>query len=439
MLSLPKGVFGKEIMDHFIVEGGRPLRGAVRVSGSKNAALPILVATLLTDEPCVLHGVPDLRDIRTTLNLVAHLGKRVSARGSTVRVDPGGKLGTWAPYELVSKMRASFLVAGPLLARFGRVRVSLPGGCAIGLRPIDIHLRGFEALGAKVSHAQGDVVLGGKLKPGALRLRFASVGATQNLMMAAALLPGTTVIRNAAREPENADLGAFLNRMGARVRGAGGPVVRVEGVARLRGAEHRVIPDRIEAGTFLVAVAAAGGKVRLLGARQDHLEAVVRALRRAGARVHQERSGLLVEASGRPRPVSVSTSPYPGFPTDLQAPWMAYMCLARGESRVLENIFEKRFLHAAELNRMGARIRSSGNQAMIEGETYLHGAPVMASDIRAGAALVVAALAARGTTCIQRVYHIDRGYERIERKLRSLGAGIRRVRRLPLAARAARA
>ncbi|MFA6028629.1 MAG: UDP-N-acetylglucosamine 1-carboxyvinyltransferase [Elusimicrobiota bacterium] len=414
-------------MDKFIIEGGRPLKGSVAVNGSKNAALPILIATLLTDEPCVLENVPNLRDIRTTYRLLETLGKKVVVRGKTVRVESRERLKTRAPYDLVKQMRASILVVGPLLARFGRARAALPGGCAIGLRPIDIHLKGFEAMGARTRTEGGDAVLEGDLRPTRVRLRFPSVGATENLMMAAAAVPGRTVVDNAAREPEIADLGRFLAALGAKVRGAGSSRVVVEGTLRLRGARHRVIPDRIEAGTFLLACAAAGGDATLLGARADDLRALVAAVRKAGVEVRASRQGLRVLSVGRPRAVSVRTEPHPGFPTDLQAPWMSLMCLSRGKSRIREEIFERRFLHAAELARMGARIEVAGTDAVVEGVPALFGAPVMASDIRAGAALIVAALAAQGTSEVQRVYHIDRGYERVELRLRRLGARIRRV------------
>lgn len=416
-------------MDKLIIQGGRPLRGAVEVNGSKNAALPILIATLLTDEPCTVENVPRLRDIRTTFQLLEYLGKRVTRRGKTVRVESRAALKTRAPYDLVKQMRASVLVAGPLLARFGRARTPLPGGCAIGLRPIDIHLEGFAALGARWKTVGGDAELTAeRLKPGRVRLRFPSVGATENLMMAAAATPGETVLENAAREPEIEDLGVFLSRMGAKVSGAGTKTVRVRGAARLRGSRHRVIPDRVETGTFLLACAAAGGRVRLKGAEPAHLKSLLAALRRAGARTRAVPGGLEISSRGRPRPVSVRTEVHPGFPTDLQAPWMAYMCLARGTSRVREDIFERRFLHAAELLRLGARVAVDGSVAEVRGVEALQGASVMASDIRAGAALVVAGLAARGTTEIQRVYHIDRGYESIEANLRRLGARVRRAR-----------
>ncbi|MBI4376532.1 MAG: UDP-N-acetylglucosamine 1-carboxyvinyltransferase [Elusimicrobia bacterium] len=418
-------------MDQFIIDGGRPLRGSVAISGSKNAALPILIATLLTDESCVVENVPvKLRDIKTTIRLLESLGKRVEVSGQTVRTWTHGSLKTQAPYELVKQMRASVLAAGPLLARFGLVRVPIPGGCAIGLRPIDIHLRGFDDLGARRIADHGDVILSAPaLKPGPLKLKFPSVGATENLMMAAAALPGATTIENAAREPEIADLARFLERMGAQVRGAGSSRVSIRGSLKLSGCRHRVIPDRIEAGTFMLAAAASQGHVRLEGAEPAHLQAVIRCMRQAGAKLDPCRGGIEVSMSGRPRPVSIKTAPYPGFPTDLQAPWMAWMCLAQGKARIREEVFENRFLHAAELARMGARIGVGGHDAVTEGVEALNGAPIMASDIRAGAALLVAALAASGRTVLQRVYHIDRGYEKVEQKLRRLGASLRRVNR----------
>ncbi|MFA6002639.1 MAG: UDP-N-acetylglucosamine 1-carboxyvinyltransferase [Elusimicrobiota bacterium] len=417
-------------MDRFWIDGGKPLRGTVRMSGSKNAALPILLATLLTDEPCRIDNVPSrLRDIRTTFRLLESLGKKVAVKGDTVRVLPYRRLLIQAPYELVKQMRASVLVSGPLLARFGRVIVPLPGGCAIGMRPIDIHLKAFAALGAQETVEHGDIMLSGGVRPGRVRFKFPSVGATENIMMAAAAVPGETVIQNAAREPEIADLADFLERMGARVRGAGSPTVRVRGAAVLRGVQHRVIPDRIETGTFMLAAAATQGRLRLTGAAPEHLRAVILKMREAGAMVRERAGEILVSMRGRPRAASIVTEPYPGFPTDLQAPWMAWMTLARGRSRAAEKIFEKRFLHAGELSRMGARIAVAGDSAVVEGVAALSGAPIMASDIRAGAALLVAALAAHGRTDLQRVYHIDRGYEQVESKLRKVGARIKRVKR----------
>jgi UDP-N-acetylglucosamine 1-carboxyvinyltransferase len=415
-------------MDKFIIQGGRKLRGRIKINGSKNAALPILIATLLTDEKCVIDNVPRLRDIRSTLKLLEVLGKRVKVSAKRVTLETERKLKTHAPYDLVKQMRASILVAGPLLARFGRVRASRPGGCAIGMRPIDIHVDALEALGATSSTKDGDLVLTAKkLKPGTVKLRFASVGATENLMMAASALPGLTVIKNAAREPEIEDLADFLNGLGAQVRGAGSSTIRIRGAAQLHGTQHRVIPDRIETGTYALAVAAAGGNVLLEEAEASHLTAMLKAMRKAGIQVRAEKKGLRIVAKKRPKAVSVRTKPHPGFPTDLQAPFMTLMALAKGRSRIREDIFERRFIHAAELIRLGAQIAVDGSVAVVDGVELLDGAIIMASDIRAGAALVVAGVAARGTTEIQRVYHIDRGYERIENVLRGVGARIRRV------------
>ena len=416
-------------MDRLVIEGGRRLEGTIPVSGSKNAALPILIATLLTDDPCVVENCPTgLRDIRTTVRLLESLGKKIRVSGSTIRVEAAGSLKTQAPYDIVKQMRASVLAAGPLLARFGLVRVPIPGGCAIGLRPIDIHLKGFEMMGARRIADQGDIIMSAaRLKAGPLKLRFPSVGATENLMMAAAVTPGRTTIKNAAREPEIVDLGAFLKKLGAGVTGAGSSTVVVEGRARLRGARHQVIADRIEAGTFLIAAAAARGKVRVLGADAGQLGAVLAALKKTGAKISSGRGWIEIAMDRRPKPVSVNTSPHPGFPTDLQAPWMSLMTLAAGLTKVRETVFENRFMHAAELARMGAQIAVSGSEAVVAGVEQLSGAPIMASDLRAGAALLIAALAAKGRTTISRVYHIDRGYEAVERKLGRVGARVERV------------
>ncbi len=417
-------------MDRLVIEGGKRLAGSIQVSGAKNAALPILIATLLTDEPCVVENCPTgLRDIRTTVRLLESLGKKVTVDGAAVRVESTGSLKTQAPYDIVQQMRASVLAAGPLLARFGLVRVPIPGGCAIGLRPIDIHLKGFEAMGARRIADQGDIIMSApRLTAGVLRLRFPSVGATENLMMAAAATPGRTTIKNAAREPEIEDLGRFLSKLGAKVSGAGSATVVVEGKVKLSGARHKVVADRIEAGTFLIATAAARGKVRVLGAEAAHLEAVIAALRKAGAKIGSGRGWIEISMDRRPKPVAVKTAPHPGFPTDLQAPWMALMTLATGFTKVRETVFENRFMHAAELARMGAQIAVSGSAAVVAGVEQLSGAPSMASDLRAGAALLIAALAAKGRTTIQRVYHIDRGYEAVERKLARVGARVERVK-----------
>jgi UDP-N-acetylglucosamine 1-carboxyvinyltransferase len=417
-------------MDRFVIDGGAPLSGTIQVSGSKNAALPILIATLLTDEPCVIENCPTgLRDIRTTVRLLESLGKKVSVDASTVKVESTGSLKTQAPYDIVQQMRASVLAAGPLLARFGLVRVPIPGGCAIGLRPIDIHLKGFETMGARRIADQGDIIMSApRLKATEIKLRFPSVGATENLMMAAAAVPGRTTISNAAREPEIEDLGAFLTRLGAKVTGAGSTKVIVDGRTKLHGARHRVIPDRIEAGTYLIATAATRGKVRVQGAEAEHLTSVIAALKRAGASIRSGRGWIEIEMRGRPKNTAIKTAPHPGFPTDLQAPWMALMTLATGFTKIREAVFENRFMHAAELGRMGAQIAVSGAEAVVAGVEQLSGAPIMASDLRAGAALLIAALAAKGRTVIQRVYHVDRGYEAIERKLARVGARVERAK-----------
>jgi UDP-N-acetylglucosamine 1-carboxyvinyltransferase len=417
-------------MDNFVIHGGKKLEGEVRISGSKNAALPILAATLLTKEKCVVRNVPDLRDIKSTFDLLNHAGKKCFFEANTFTATEPGRLKHDAPYDLVRRMRASVLAAGPLLARLKKVRVSLPGGCSIGVRPIDIHIEAFKKLGAEVASDKGDLILtGAKLKPGRVRFRFPSVGATENLMMCAALLDGKTTLENCAREPEIEDLAEALRRMGAEVEGAGGSRITVRGRPKLKGLRHTVIPDRIETGTFLLAAAAAGGRVKLSSADPKPLAALLKALERSGAKVSSGRDWIILEsAGGRPRPVNVSTAPHPGFPTDLQAPWMSYMVRCRGNATVQENIFENRFMHAAELLRMGASVYISGNKAYVHGVEELTGAPIMASDIRAGAALLVAAGAARGKSLIRRIYHIDRGYERVERKLRALGMKIERVK-----------
>ena len=419
-----------------MIEGGVPLRGDVRISGSKNSALPCLFATLLTDQECVLENVPRLEDIRTTCSLLEHLGKEVEREGHTVRVRKGRKLNAEAPYDLVRRMRASALVLGPLLARMGRAAASLPGGCAIGVRPIDIHLKGFESLGAKTELSEGMVRLKArKLKGCRIEFSFASVGATENLLMAAVLAEGETVLENVAREPEIVDLANFLRSMGAGIEGAGSRTILVRGKKSLSGARHRIIPDRIEAATYLISAAVTRGKVRVLGAVPEHFEAVLRELRKAGLEIREEcpsEPGRVQWIScawkKTVKPVSVVTETYPGFPTDVQAQWMALMSLAKGSSTIEESIFENRFLHAAELLRMGALIAIEDRRANITGVPKLSGADVMVSDLRAGAAMVLAGLAAKGQTAIHRIYHLDRGYEDLEAKFRKLGARIKRAR-----------
>jgi UDP-N-acetylglucosamine 1-carboxyvinyltransferase len=418
-------------VDAIVIKGGAILNGEVVVSGSKNAALPLLFSTLLTPERCVLRNVPALADIRTAIAVLRHLGARVSQSpdGRDVMVETRDVGAAEAPYELVKTMRASFLVLGPLLARFGRARVSTPGGCAIGARPVDLHLAGLAKMGARIRISEGYVEAEAERLRGAkILLDFPSVGATQQLMMAAALAEGTTVIENAAREPENGCLATLLERMGATVRGAGTSEIVIEGRPALGGAEQTVIPDRIEAGTYMVAAAITGGSVRVAGARSDHLEAFIAKLREAKVAVVEGESGIRVEANGKLNAVDVTTMPYPGFPTDLQAQCMALMTRASGTSTFRETVFENRLQHTQELVRMGARIHIQGNQATVHGPTVLSGAPVMATDLRASVCLVLAGLAARGTTRVTRVYHLDRGYEHVEAKLGALGADLRRER-----------
>ena len=420
-------------MDQIHVEGGPRLEGEVRVSGSKNATLPLMAAALLGEGPTTLRNVPDLADVTTLLELLRTMGveaQRVpGAERHVVRVHaPAGTLPE-APYDLVRKMRASVLVLGPLLARFGRARVSLPGGCAIGARPIDQHLKGFRALGAEI------VLEGGYVEARAKRLRGATVRfdkitvtGTENVLMAAVLAEGTTVLENAAREPEVEDLARALNAMGARIQGAGTDLVTIEGVSRLSGVEHTVIPDRIEAGTLLVAAAISRGDVHVQGAVAAHLDAVVGKLREAGCTVVPTPEGLRCKGPEVPEPVDLQTTEHPGFPTDMQAQLMALLSVAGGTSVISENIFENRFMHVAELRRMGADIRVEGHTAVVKGVHTLSGAPVMATDLRASASLILAGLRAEGTTRVARVYHLDRGYEGLEGKLQALGARATRVK-----------
>ena len=413
-----------------VIDGGAPLRGEVAVSAAKNAALPDLCAALLTAQPVVLENVPALADVITTRSLLEGLGGVISTDpdGGT-RVQVSAVTSNEAPYELVSTMRASVLVLGPLLARTGLAKVALPGGCAIGVRPIDQHLKGFQKLGAEVFIRNGYVeARASRLKGARITPDLVTVTGTENLMMAAALAEGTTLIENAAREPEVTDLARLLSAMGARIDGAGTERIEIEGVTELGGARHRVIPDRIEAGTLLVGAAITGGDVTITGAEPRHLSAVLSKLEECGAAVTVAGDRIRCQGPARPRATDLITSPFPGFPTDMQAQFMAMLGLADGISKISETIFENRFMHAAELCRMGARIEADGSTAVIRGQRYYHGAPVMATDLRASASLVLAGLAARGRTEVSRVYHLDRGYERLEVKLRSLGAAIERVR-----------
>jgi UDP-N-acetylglucosamine 1-carboxyvinyltransferase len=412
-----------------LIHGGRPLRGSVTVSGSKNATLPILMAALLTDEPVVLRDVPRLRDVRTAIGLLEGLG--AAARwldDHTLELQAAEVTGHEASYDLVKTMRASFVVLGPLLARSGRARVSTPGGCAIGARPVNLHIAGLRALGARIQLRGGYVEARAERLSGArLWLDNPSVGATENIMMAAVLGRGRTTIENAAREPEVQDLGRLLVAMGARIAGTGTHVIEIEGVERLHGAEHAVIPDRIEAGSLMAAAAITGGDVIVENAPVDQLDAVIAKLRETGVTVTSHDTGLRVAATGTLRPVELRTLPYPGFPTDLQAQMMALLTQAGGTSVITETIFENRFMHAPELLRMGADIMMKGATAVVRGPARLSGAPVMATDLRASMSLILAGLAADQETEVSRVYHLDRGYEALDRKLQSLGADIERV------------
>ena len=416
-------------MDAIEITGGRPLHGEVTVSGSKNATLPQIAAALLAPGRSVFRGVPDLADIRTLGRLLAHMGARVERDGTTLFVDAQDVGTPEAPYELVKTMRASVLVLGPLVARFGRARVSLPGGCAIGARPIDQHLKALEALGARIELSHGYVeARADRLRGARILFDLPTVTGTENLMMAAVLAEGRTLLENCAREPEIVALADALNSMGARVQGAGSSVIAVEGVAALRPMEIDVIPDRIEAGTLLAAALITGGDILVRGARADDLEAPLAKMREAGAKISVEPAGLHIVAPQRLDAVDFITAPFPGFPTDLQAQLMACLSVAHGASRVVETVFENRFMHVQELSRMGADIIIDGHTAVVRGVDHLSAAPVMATDLRASASLVLAGLRAEGVTTVQRVYHLDRGYEALETKLAALGASIRRVK-----------
>lgn len=422
--------YGNQAMDKFVIKGGSPLRGEVATSGAKNSALPALAATLLTDQAVVLRRIPRVRDVRTMQRLLVDIGAAAEVDSECIRIQVAEIRSPEAPYELVKTMRASSLVLGPLVARAGRARVSLPGGCAIGARPINLHLAGLEQLGAKIEQTHGyiEATAPEGLRAAAIRFERITVTGTEDLMMAAVLARGETVISNAAREPEVVDLAALLTKMGAKIEGAGTDTIRIQGVGQLHGAEHTIIADRIEAGTFLVAGAITGGDLYVTDCVPEHLAALTSKLQAAGAEVSQRGpSTVHVRAGSELRSVDVSTEEYPGFATDLQAQYMALMTQAEGIAIITETIFENRFMHAQELARMGASIRLEGKQAIVAGRKKLTGAGVIASDLRASASLVLAALVAYGETVIDRVYHIDRGYERIEKKLSSAGAHIQRI------------
>ena len=414
-------------MDKIVIKGGRRLMGIVNIGGAKNAALPILVSSLLVDGWNTFTNVPALRDIDSIKSLLERLGAQIETEGSTVRINAAGLCCHEAEYELVRKMRASILVLGPLLARLKKARVSLPGGCAIGARPINLHLRGLNRLGAEIDLQHGYVeARAEKLRGAEIYLDVATVTGTENLMMAASLAEGETVLRNAAREPEISALAEVLNQMGADIRGAGTPEITIRGVAKLHPVSVRIIPDRVEAGTFMVAAALTRGDVTLNGCEPSHLDAVIHKLRLTGATINVSGNGIRVIGGDTISSVDVKTLPYPGFPTDMQAQFMVLMSVATGLSLISETIFENRFIHVSELRRMGADIRVSGNAAMVKGVPVLSGAPVMASDLRASACLILAGLVAQGTTEVHRVYHLDRGYEALEKKFEALGAVIHR-------------
>ncbi|MFP4052257.1 MAG: UDP-N-acetylglucosamine 1-carboxyvinyltransferase [Phycisphaerae bacterium] len=419
-------------MDRFLIQGGTRLRGEVRIGGAKNAALPIMAAALLADGPSVIRDVPDLADIRAMADLLCDLGAPTTRDSDgTLRIAVQDESSSHAEYDRVRKMRASICVLGPLLAKRRSARVAMPGGCAIGSRPVDLHLRGLRALGAEIELDGGDIVASARKLHGASVFLGGPFGSTvlgtANVMMAACLADGRTVIESAACEPEIADLADYLTKMGARIEGAGTPRVVIDGVDRLRGVEHTVIADRIEAGTFMIAAALTNGEVKVRNVHTEHMLAVVDRMGDIGVGIEHEDGGVVVSSARRLEPVDITTYPYPGFPTDLQAQIMTLLCLADGNSAITEKIFPDRFMHVAELLRMGANIRKEGPTAIVTGVKKLIGAPVMASDLRASAALVLAGLVARGTTTVQRVYHIDRGYDSIETKLRGLGANIKRV------------
>jgi UDP-N-acetylglucosamine 1-carboxyvinyltransferase len=416
-------------MQKLAIQGGNPLHGEVLISGAKNAALPIMCASLLSAEPLHLSNVPDLHDVATMLKLLQQMGVTAEVQGEQMTLQGAQVNKLEAPYDMVKTMRASVLVLGPLVARFGEARVSLPGGCAIGSRPVDLHIKGLQAMGAQISIEHGYIHAQAKrLKGARIFFDIVSVTGTENLMMAAALADGVTVLENAAREPEVVDLANCLIAMGANIIGAGSDMITITGVEKLRGAEHRILPDRIESGTFLVAAAATGGSITLRNTRADILDTVLEKLTEAGAKLRFEADTIHLEMSGRPQAVNLRTSPYPAFPTDMQAQFMALNAIADGSAMMVETIFENRFMHVQELRRLGAQIDVEGNTALVRGVACLEGATVMATDLRASASLVIAGLVAQGETIIDRIYHLDRGYAHIEAKLSQLGANIRRLK-----------
>ncbi len=417
-------------MDQLLITGGRPLKGAVKVSGAKNATLPAMAATVLTEGRHIIRNVPLLRDVKTMDRLLVHMGMDVRFENSTMIITNRGVRNFEAPYDLVKTMRASILVLGPMIARYGRARVSLPGGCAIGARPVNLHLMGLEKMGARIELNKGYIeARAGRLHGADIYFDIPTVTGTENLMMAASLAKGVTRIENAAREPEVVDLAEALNNMGARIYGAGESIINIEGVDELNPLNHTVIPDRIETGTFIVAAAITGGEIEILNARAEHLEAVITKLEETGVACDTSAGGLRAYKRSPIQARDLKTMPYPGFPTDMQAQFMALMCLAEGTSVIRETIFENRFMHVAELKRMGADITIEGSIATVKGVKALKGAPVMATDLRASASLVLAGLAAEGETLVDRIYHLDRGYERLDDKLKTLGARIERIKR----------
>lgn len=416
-------------MEKLMIHGGAQLQGTVKISGAKNAVLPIIAAALLGQSPSLLEDVPDLEDVRTISEVLSQLGVKVNSNEHTLQIDSSQIAKCEAPYELVRKMRASFLIMGPLLARCGRAKISLPGGCAIGTRPIDLHLKGFEALGAQIEIGHGYIEAKAEngLKGARIYLDFPSVGATENIMMAASMAKGQTILENPAHEPEIIDLANYLNMMGANIRGAGTNVIKIEGVRQLEGKNYTIIPDRIEAGTYMVAAAMTAGDVYIENAISEHLKPVIAKLKEAGVGIAEDVNGIRVKSTGKLKAVDIKTLPYPGFPTDMQAQFMAMAAVSQGASVISETVFENRFMHVDELKRMGANIKIEGRSAVVEGVKSLTGCQVKATDLRAGAAMVLAGLVAEGETQVGCIHHIDRGYDELVRKLCALGADIRRV------------